>query len=114
MSRLEDRMEQDRALRDAALRLFKADLTVIRSEIRARGLGARVADRLGEGAMDMLDDALDYAEDNRGKVAAGIAAAALVVAHGPILRALGLAETGADGEYHDEEPDARPDGSDLR
>lgn len=115
MNGLEARLEQDRALRDAALRLFKTDLAVIRGEVEARGIGARLTDRLTEGAMDLLDDAIDYADDNRGKVALGVAAAALVAAHGPILRALGLADEEDDDEEYDEndeEPDRAADGSD--
>lgn len=100
MTPLERRMEQDRATRDAALRLFKNDITVIKGEMQARSIGTRLADRLSEGAMDLMDDALDYAEDNKGKVGAGITAALLLVARGPILRALGL--SGNDGS---EEPE---------
>lgn len=101
MSPLERRLEQDRELRDSALRLFKNDLAVIKSEIKARSVGTRLADRLGEGAMDLLDDALDYAEDNKGKVAAGVTAGLLLVARGPILRVLGLSEDD-DGEEADD------------
>ena len=67
-------------------------MTVIRSEMKARGPGARLADRLSEGAMDMLDEALDYAQDNPGKLAAGAAVVGLWLARGPILRAAGLTE----------------------
>jgi hypothetical protein len=38
--------------------------------------------------MEMLDEAADYAEDNKGKVAAGIAAVILWFARGPILDAV--------------------------
>ena len=77
MSDLAQRLAEDKALRDAALGLFKADLALVRADLAERGIGQRIADRLGEGAMDMLDEAVDYAEDNQGKVAAGLAAVVL-------------------------------------
>ena len=82
-------MAEDKALRDAALALFRADLAMVRADLKERGLGPRIADRVGESTMDMLDDAVDYAEDNKGKIAAGIAAVVLWFARGPILDALG-------------------------
>ena len=92
MSELESRLAEDKALRDAALALFKADLALIRADLDERGLGARVADRVGESAMDMLDEAVDYAEDNKGKVAAGVAAVVLWFARRPILDCAGAAD----------------------
>ena len=89
MSDLEHRLAEDKALRDAALALFKADLALVRADLDERGIGKRIADRVGESTMDMIDDAADYAEDNKGKVAAGIAAVILWFARGPILDALG-------------------------
>ena len=106
MSDPEQRLAEDKALRDAALALFKADLALVRADLAERGVGARVADRLGESAMDMLDEAVDYAEDNKGTVAAGIAAVVLWFARRPILDALGRLMGG------DEEPadgDSRSD-----
>jgi hypothetical protein len=41
VSRLEARLAEDRALRDAALRLFKSDLALIRRDLDSRGLGDR-------------------------------------------------------------------------
>lgn len=99
MSEVGDRLAEDRALRDAALALFKADLALVRADVKERGLGPRIADRMGESTMDMLDDAVDYAEANKAKVAAGIAAVVLWFARGPILGALGrLIGADEDGE----------------
>jgi len=89
VSDLEQRLAEDKALRDAALALFKADLALVRADLDARGLGKRISDRLGESTMEMLDEATDFAEDNKGKVAAGIAAVILWFARGPILDAVG-------------------------
>jgi hypothetical protein len=85
MSKLDRQLAEDRALRDAALAVFKADLAFIRTDIRERGLGTRLADRLGEGTRDMVDDAVDYAEANSGVVAAGALAVILWFARGPIM-----------------------------
>ena len=100
MSDLASRLAEDKALRDAALQLFKSDIALIRGDLDERGIGARAKDRLGEAALGMLDDAIDYAEDNKGWVAAGTAAVVLWFARKPILR--WIADL-LDGE-HGEEP----------
>jgi hypothetical protein len=101
VSDLEQRLAEDKALRDAALALFKADIALVRADLAERGLGKRISDRLGESTMDVLDEAVDYAEDNKGKVAAGIAAVILWFARGPILDALARLVS---IEEEDEEP----------
>ena len=85
MSDLGNRLAEDKALRDAALQLFKSDVALIRGDLGERGIGARAKDRLGEAALGMLDDAIDLAEDNKGWVAAGAAAVVLWFARKPIL-----------------------------
>src|SRR5690606_9591325 len=85
LSDLEQRLAEDKALRDAALALFKADLALVRADLEERGIGERIGSRLGESTMDLLDDGIDYAEENKGKVATGIAAIVLWFARGPIL-----------------------------
>ena len=101
MSALEQRLAEDKALRDAALALFKADLALVRADLDERGVGGRIADRVGESTMDMLDEAVDYAEDNKGKLAAAIAAVIVWFGRGPILAAIG-------GLLGDDEDDAEP------
>lgn len=90
MSGLADELAQDRALRDAALAVFRADIAFIREDLKARGVGGRIADRIGDSAKDMLDDAVDYADENRGQITAVIAAIVLWFARAPLLN--GLAE----------------------
>lgn len=102
MSDLERRLAEDKTLRDAALALFKADLALVRADVNERGIGARIGNRLGEGTMETLDDAVDYAAENKGKIAAGIAAVILWFARGPILDAIGR-HLGED-EDQEEEP----------
>lgn len=103
MSRLEQQLAEDKAMRDAALGLFSADLALIRADLKERGIGGRLADRIGESTLDMVDEAADYAEANRGKVAAGIAALVLWFTRGPILDALGKLFGDDDGKEADEE-----------
>ncbi len=88
MNDLERRLIEDRALRDSALRLFRSDLQVIREDLRERPVSARISSRLGDAAMDVLDEAVDYADDNRGKVAAAVAAVVVWFARKPLLGAL--------------------------
>jgi hypothetical protein len=89
MNALEHRMAEARALRDAAFGLVAADLQLIRSDLQERGIGGRIADRVGDSTMDMVDEATEFAEKNKGKVAAGLAAIVLWFARGPIIDALG-------------------------
>lgn len=109
MSIPESRLAEDRALRDAALAVFRTDLKFIREDLASRGLGERVTARLGDATMDMIDDAVDYAEANKGQVAAAIAAAVLWFARAPLLA--GLARlAGLDEEDEEQgEPDDRSD-----
>ena len=85
MTDLAGQLAEDKALRDAALQLFRSDLALIRGDLGERGIGARAKDRLGEAALGMVDDAIDYAESNKGWVAAGAAAVVLWFARKPIL-----------------------------
>ena len=85
MSDLAEQLAEDKALRDAALQLFKSDISLVRGDLGERGVGARAKDRLGDAALGMLDDAIDYAEDNKGWVAAGTAAVVMWFARRPIL-----------------------------
>jgi len=86
VSDIDGQLAEDKALRDAALQLFKSDLALIRGDLDERGFGARAKDRLGEAALDMVDDAIHYAGDNKGRVAAGATAVVLWFARKPILR----------------------------
>lgn len=96
MTELDQRLHEDRALRDAALALFKADLAFIQNDLGEKGVGARLASRLGESTKDMVDEAVDYAGSNKGTVAAIVAAIVVWFARGPIIdgitRLLGEAE----------------------
>lgn len=88
MSGIEGRLAEDRKLRDAALEVFSTDLRFIREDLRARGVGERITDRIGDSAMELVDEAVDYAEVNTGRVAAAVAAIVLWFARAPLLNGL--------------------------
>jgi len=103
---LERRMIEDKALRDAALALVRADIAQLRVDLGVRNVGARVIDRVSEGASDMLDEAADLADNNKGVLAALVAALLVWLARNPILALLDDddAETRDDGD-----PSSEPD-----
>jgi hypothetical protein len=88
VSPLEVRLAEDRKLRDAALEVFSTDLRFIKQDLRARSVGKRITDRIGDSAMEIVDEAVDYAEANRGYVAAAMAAIVLWFARAPLLNGL--------------------------
>jgi len=106
---IDQQLAEDRVLRDAALRLFKTDLALVRGDLSARGPGARAADRIGDAAMDTFEEAVDYANDHRGPVVGVVAAILLWFFRGPLLDGLtALVGAGAAEDAHDE-ADEHPD-----
>ena len=69
MNPLEVRLAEDRALRDALGAAFAGHTT-------------------DESAMEIVDEAVDYAEANRGRIAAAAAAIVLWFARAPLLNGL--------------------------
>lgn len=104
MNPLQIRVAEDRALRDAALEVFSTDLRFIRQDLRARSVGKRITDRIGDSAMDIVDEAVDYAEANRGSIAAAAAAIVLWFARAPLLNGLGRM-FGLEGDDEEQERD---------
>lgn len=98
---LERRMIEDKALRDAALALVRADVEQLRADLGVRNIGARMVDRVSESASDMLDEAADLADNNKGVLAALVAALLVWLARNPIL-----AMFDGDDEPGDEREDA--------
>lgn len=118
MGRLDDQLEEDRALRDAAKRLFHNELKHVRKEITPTALGERLADNVGQRVDAASDGAIELAELHGGKIAAtGGALAAgigLWLARKPILAWLAPlfskgeaspADSGANEVFADEEAD---------
>lgn len=90
MSDRKARMMEDKYLRDSARALVEADIQHLRTDIARRGIGARIFDRAKEGAVDLYEDAVDIAEDNKGALAALVAAVLVWFARNPILSLFGL------------------------
>ena len=105
MKAIDRQLAEDRAMRDSAKRLFKADLDLVRGDLARRGAGQRVADRVSDAALDTVDEAVGYAQDHKGQVAAGIGAIVLFLFRGPLLDMLaGLFQPDDEDEHYDEEP----------
>jgi hypothetical protein len=100
------KMMEDKRLRDAARALVDADIENLKSDLATRGPGARIADRIAEGASDVYDEALDVARDHKGALAAIAAGAILWFARNPVLKALfgedWVEDDETDEEYDDE------------
>ena len=98
------RMLEDRYLRDSARALVEADVEHLKADFAHKGVAERAFDRIREGAGDLYDEAVDAAEDNKGALAALIAAILVWLARNPILEMLGLS-----GDEEGEEPDEQPE-----
>ena len=108
MSRLEERYEKDRALRDAARAVLLDDVDHARTNLTPNAIAGRVTSRIGNGAKDVLDVAKDKAGDHRTLIAAIIAAVILWLGREPIRDLF--------DSLFDQEHDARvaPDARDAR
>lgn len=106
MSDRRSRMIEDKHLRDSARALVEADIKHLKADFAHKSLGERALDRVTEGAMDIYEEAIDVAEDNKGALAALVAAIVVWFARNPILDALGLGseedEVGNEWEERDE------------
>lgn len=87
-----------RALRDEAWALLKDDVAALRDDVEQRGLGARLADRVGGEARDVWQQTLEVAEAHRGMVAATIIALMAWLLRDPIARRVGALLANDDDE----------------
>ncbi|QZD95511.1 hypothetical protein [Qipengyuania gelatinilytica] len=106
MSDRKARMLEDKYLRDSARALVEADIKHIKADFAHKGLGERAMDRVTEGAMDLYEEAIDVAEDNKGALAALVAAIVVWFARNPLLELLGIVN-----DEEDEDWDETSDGS---
>ena len=82
---LEREFREDRLLRDAARALVEADLAQLKASLAERSIPERIGDRIGEGANDVLDEAVAVADENKGVVATLVAAIILWFARHPLI-----------------------------
>jgi hypothetical protein len=85
MGRLAKQLASDRATRRTARGVFDQRLAQVRRDLDARGIGGRIADRIGEDAREIVDEAVEVADQNRGVVAGTIAALAIWLLRYPII-----------------------------
>ena len=102
----ERKMIEDRALRDAAFALVKADVAHLRADLTTKGIGERLLDRVADGANEVLEEAVDVAENNRGVLITLVAAIVLWLSRNPLIALI----TGEDTEGDDEEEPEEPEG----
>ncbi|MGX7926032.1 hypothetical protein ACWPMX_05605 [Tsuneonella sp. HG094] len=99
---LEQQLREDRALRNAARALFEADIANLRANLSGKSISSRIVDRIGEGAAEVLDEAIEVADNNKGVIATLIAAIILWFARHPLIELI----TGddADGAERNDRP----------
>jgi hypothetical protein len=90
---LERQLREDRMLRDAARAMVSADVAHLRASLAGRSIPNRIADRIGEGAHDAMDEVAELATEHKGIVAAAIGALILWFARHPLINLL-LGEEG--------------------
>ena len=105
MSDLQRQLHEDRALRNAALALVKADVENVKQDLSGKKLATRAIDRLTDGASEIFEEASEIAADNKGILAGLIGAIVIWFARHPIFEALGLGSgtqeaPGAEPEHH--------------
>ena len=88
MSGTEDRLREDRANRQAARALFDTNLGQVQADLKARGIGGRVADKAKEEVSEAVAQGLEIASESKGVIAATLAALALWFFRAPLLRAM--------------------------
>lgn len=86
------RMIEGRYLRDSARALLEADIEHLKADFAFKGLGARAVDRVKDSAFDIYEEAIELAEDNKGALAALLAAVIVWFARNPILSLFGFGE----------------------
>ena len=94
MSDRKAQMLADRHLRNSARALVDADIENLKATFSGKSLGERAFDRVREGAVDVYEEAVEVAENNKGALAALVAAIVVWFARNPILSLFGLEPEG--------------------
>ncbi|GGC20058.1 hypothetical protein GCM10011371_04690 [Novosphingobium marinum] len=85
MGQLARQLEHDKAVRDSARSQFDTRLAQVKTDLEARGIGGRIADKVANDAMAIADEASDVASEHRGVIAGTIVALALWFLRHPII-----------------------------
>ena len=92
MSKLEQRFEEDRRLRDTARAVLMDDIAHARVSFSPKGVADRTVGRVGDGARDVYEVSKIHFNDNRGIVAIVIGLLLVWLGREPIMEALGMVE----------------------
>jgi len=82
---LESKVLADKALRDRSKQAFDTNLTQVKLDLEARGIGGRIADEVVDRAKLVFDEAADIAQEHPGVIGGTIAALVLWILRNPIL-----------------------------
>jgi len=104
MSKLIERVIADRTTRNAARAAFDANLAQVHTDLAARSVGGRIADKASDEAQAVLSQTLAVARESKGIIAAIIAALVLWFLRQPLLKAL----AGSDPAEVQEDQDISP------
>ena len=107
----EEQLAAYRALRDDAWALIRDDIDALKLDLEMRGLGARLADRVGGEAREVWLQTLDIAATHRSAVAGTLIALVAWLLRGPIAQGVS-AFFGSDDEDTEEagaSPEVRPE-----
>src|SRR5688500_2031894 len=85
MSEVERKFREDRALRNAAHALVKAQLGQVKTDLAVKGIGQRIADTATDGVKRAADHSLEVAGSHRGIVAGTLAALLLWLFRNPLI-----------------------------
>lgn len=81
--------ETDRANRKAAWNLFEGRLAQVKEDLAARSIKGRIVAKAKDDALAVADEAIAVAKDNKGLVAATIAALLAWIFREPLVNLLG-------------------------
>ena len=102
MTDLHAQMIEDRHLRDAARALIEADVQNLRNNMTGESIANRALDRVRDSVSELYDDTINTAVENKGVVAAVIAAIVVWLARNPILSLLGFGSDEVEDEIDNE------------
>lgn len=113
MTRLPDRLIEDRALRDAARAVLTEDIEHLRASLSEQGIASRVSTgvsstisaRIRTGAHDLLTELKAQAGERKGMIALLVAAVILWFSRGSLLE---MAEELLESDFDDEDPVPAP------
>ncbi|RDC59878.1 hypothetical protein HME9302_01074 [Alteripontixanthobacter maritimus] len=100
---IDQQLREDRALRNSARALVKADIAHIRSDLTSKGFGSRIVDRVTEGATDVFEEAVEVADNHKGVLGVLLAAILIWFARTPLASI-----------FSDEDDDTEDDRDTLR